>query len=70
MISNYYTFQFLVSTFNSSIRGRQIREVYSQDADELAIAFNDDPRQLVFVCRPDVSAVYLHEGRARARRNS
>ncbi len=70
MISNYYTFQFLVSTFNSSIRGRQIREVYTQDADELAIAFNDDSRQLVFLCRPDVSAVYLHEGRARARRNS
>ena len=70
MISNYYTFLFLVSTFNSSIPGRQIREVYSQDADELAIAFNDDPGQIVFICRPDISAVYLHEGRARARRNS
>lgn len=70
MISNYYTFLLVVSTFNSSIRGRQIREVYSQDADELAIAFSDDPRQLVFLCRPDVSAVYLHEGRSRARRNS
>jgi predicted ribosome quality control (RQC) complex YloA/Tae2 family protein len=70
VISNYYTFLFLVSTFNSSIPGRRIREVYSQDADELAIAFNDDPRQLVFLCRPDISAVYLHEGRARARRNS
>ena len=70
MISNYYTFLFLVSTFNSSIRGRQIREVYSQDADELAIAFHDDPGQLVFLCRPEMSAVYLHEGRSRARRNS
>ena len=70
MISNYYTFLFLVSTFNSSIPGKLIREVYSQDADELAIAFHDDPRQLVFLCRPDVSVVYLHDGRARARRNS
>ena len=70
MISNYYTFLFLVSTFNSSIPGRRIREVYSQDADELAIAFDDHPGQLVFLCRPDLSAVYLHEGRSRARRNS
>ena len=70
MISNYYTFLALVSTFNSSVPGRQIREVYSQDADELAIAFNDDPGQLVFLCRPDITAVYLHEGRSRARRNS
>ena len=70
MISNYYTFLFLVSTFNSSIRGRQIREAYSQDADELTIAFHDYPGQLVFLCRPDLSTVYLHEGRSRARRNS
>jgi predicted ribosome quality control (RQC) complex YloA/Tae2 family protein len=70
VISNYYTFLFLVSTFNSSIRGRQIREVYSQDADELAIAFRDDPQQLVFLCRPDISVAFLHDGRSRARRNS
>jgi predicted ribosome quality control (RQC) complex YloA/Tae2 family protein len=70
VISNYYTFLFLVSTFNSSLPGRRIREVYSQDADELTIAFDDDPGQLVFLCRPDLSAVYLHEGRSRARRNS
>jgi predicted ribosome quality control (RQC) complex YloA/Tae2 family protein len=70
VISNYYTFQFLVSTFNSALRGRQIREVYSQDADELAIAFHNDPTQLVFLCRPDVSVAFLHDSRSRARRNS
>lgn len=70
MISNYYTFLFLVSIFKSRLEGKEIREVYSQDADELVIAFNDEPGQLVFLCRPDVSAAYLHEGRSRARRNS
>ncbi len=70
MISNYYTFLLLVSTFNSGIPGKRIRAVYSQHADELAIAFHDDPGELVFLCRPDVSALYMHEGRTRARRNS
>jgi len=70
VISNYYTFLFLVSTFNSSILGKRIRGAYSQHADELAIAFHDHPGELVFLCRPDVSSVYIHEGRTRARRNS
>ena len=70
MISNYYTFLFLVSTFNSSIVGKRVREVYSQDADEISVAFDDDPRQLVCLCRPDLSVAYLHDGRTRARRNS
>jgi predicted ribosome quality control (RQC) complex YloA/Tae2 family protein len=70
VISNYYTFRSLVSNFDLSIPGKRIREVYSQDADELAVAFHDDPRQLVFVCRTDLSAAYLHDGKSRARRNS
>jgi predicted ribosome quality control (RQC) complex YloA/Tae2 family protein len=70
VISNYYTFKSLVSNFDLSIRGKRIREVYSQDADELAVAFHDDPRQLVFLCRTDLSVAYLHDGKSRARRNS
>ena len=70
MISNYYTFLFLVSKLNSSIKGKQIRAVYSQEADELAVAFDNDIGQLVFLCRPEGSTVYLHDGRSRARRNS
>ncbi len=70
MISNYYTFQHLVSTFNSGIAGKRIREAYSQEPDEICVAFEDDPRVLVFLCRPDVSVAYLHDGRSRARRNS
>lgn len=70
VVSNYYTFQFLVSMFNTGLAGRQIREVYSQEPDELAVAFHEYPAQLVFLCRPDTSTVYLQENRSRARRNS
>ncbi|HMK37717.1 MAG TPA: NFACT RNA binding domain-containing protein [Bacteroidota bacterium] len=70
MISNYYTFLFLVSGLNSSIKGKQIRAIYSQEADELSVAFDSDAAQLVFLCRPEGSTVYLHHGRSRARRNS
>jgi len=70
VISNYYTFLLVVSTFNSSLPGKRVREVYSQHADELSIAFQDHLGKLVFLCRPDLSAVYLHEGKTRARRNS
>ena len=70
MISNYYTFLSLLSTFHSSFVGKRIREVYTQDPDEICIAFHDEPKQLVCVCRPDLSTAYLHDGRTRARRNS
>jgi predicted ribosome quality control (RQC) complex YloA/Tae2 family protein len=70
VVSNYYTFQFLVSTFSTGLAGKQIREIYSQDPDELAVAFHGYTGQLVFLCRPDMSTVYLQENRSRARRNS
>jgi predicted ribosome quality control (RQC) complex YloA/Tae2 family protein len=70
VISNYYTFHSLVSTFDSSLRGKQIHQVYSQEADELVVEFQSDHSKLVFLCRPNLSTVYLHDTRTRARRNS
>jgi len=70
VISNYYTFRYIVATLSATLPGRCIREVYTQNPDELVVAFEEHPAALVFLCRRDVSALYLTEGASRARRNS
>ncbi|HTO92736.1 MAG TPA: NFACT RNA binding domain-containing protein [Bacteroidota bacterium] len=70
MISNYYTFRYIVSTLSPTLPGRRIREAYTQNPDELVVAFEEYPVALVFLCRPDESTLYLTERASRARRNS
>jgi len=70
MLSNYYTLRYIASTLDSTLRGKRIREIYSQNKDELVVAFADNLPHLVFLCRQDAATMYLHEGMARARKNS
>ena len=70
MISNYYTFRHIVSTLGSTLPGMRIREVYTQNPDELVIAFEEQDPRLVILCRADLSVLYLSDRASRARRNS
>ena len=70
VISNYYTFRYIVSTLSPTLPGRRIREVYTQNPDELVVAFEDYPGALVLHCAPEASTLFLSERASRARRNS
>ena len=70
VISNYYTFRYIVSTLSPTLPGRRIREAYTQNPDELVVAFEDYPGALVLHCAPEASTLYLSERASRARRNS
>lgn len=70
MLSNYYTLRYIVSTLDSTLRGRKIREVFSQRPDELAVAFEKSGEHLVIHCRRDASTLYMDERMSRARRNT
>ena len=70
VISNYYTFRYIVSTLSSTLPGKRIREAYSQNPDELVVAFDELSSALIFLCRQDANAMYLSNRAARARRNS
>jgi predicted ribosome quality control (RQC) complex YloA/Tae2 family protein len=70
MLSNYYTLRYIVSTLDSTLKGRRIREVFSQRRDELAVAFEETGEHLIIQCRRDASTLYRDDRIARARRNT
>ena len=70
MLSNYYTLRYIVSTLDSRLRGKRIKEVFSQRRDELAVAFEDSGEHLVIPCHRDASTLYLDDRLSRARRNT
>lgn len=70
MLSNYYTLKYLTETAAPVLEGRTLTGAFTQERDELIISFGPSPPSLVISCRPDASTFYLHDGIARARRNS
>ena len=70
MLSNYYTLRYIVSTLDSTLKGRRVGEVFSQHRDELALAFENSEEHLVISCRRDASTMYLDGRMTRARRNT
>jgi len=70
MLSNYYTLRYIASTLDSIIRGWPISEIYSQEKDELAVAFRNDERHLLLCCRSEGATLYLRDRMARAKRNT
>ena len=70
MLSNYYTLRYICSTLTSTLRGLRVREVFSQNKDELVVAFKTSGLHLVISCRQDASTLYLHGDFVRAKRNT
>ena len=70
MLTNYYTIGYVAVTLHAILRGLQIREAFTQSADEMVIGFGTSGPSLVFSCRPNLNAAYVHEHYARARTNS
>lgn len=70
MLNNYYTLAALATSLDNRLRGKQIREIYSQEKGELVVAFAEESPALVVSCNPSAICCYLHPAAARARRNS
>lgn len=70
MLSNYHTLDCVVSSLQTILPGRRISELYTQQSNELIIAFVEELPSLVFLADRTLASVYLHPGCARARSNS
>jgi predicted ribosome quality control (RQC) complex YloA/Tae2 family protein len=75
MIANYYTLGHIAVQLNQQLRGWLIREVFSQNKNELILTFETSSDQvgnesLVVSCEPSQNYVYRVESYARAKRNS
>jgi predicted ribosome quality control (RQC) complex YloA/Tae2 family protein len=70
MLSNYHTLGYIASLLHDTLRGRRISQIFTQNSDEMVIAFEPDAPVLVFSCQVDTNTVYLHDRFARARSNS
>ena len=70
MLNNYFTLAYIASNLTSKLKGTRIKEIFTQDSDEVVLSLGDEKRALVISCRPQLNAIYLHSGFARARTNS
>lgn len=78
MIANYYTLRHLARQLDQRLNGSSIREIFSQNENELIVSFenplnqgeNSGPAFLVVHCEPSQNCVFLAESFARAKRNS
>jgi predicted ribosome quality control (RQC) complex YloA/Tae2 family protein len=70
MHSAYNTIAAVARTLPFRLSGHRIEEVYSQDRDEMVIAFEGVTERLVVSCRPGFHCCYLHGAFARAKKNS
>ena len=70
MLSNYYTLAGIAADLHARIRGKRIREAYTQEKNELAITFEGMAEGLIMSCSPEVNTLYLHPRLARSRTNS
>ncbi len=70
MISNYYTLVTIAADLDAKLRGKAVREAYTQEKNQLVLLFDGMTEGLLISCSPDVNTLYLHADVARARRNS
>lgn len=70
MLSNYYTLATVAANLDARLRGRTIREAYTQEKNELVLSFEGLSECLVISCLPNTNVLYLHPGFSRARINS
>jgi predicted ribosome quality control (RQC) complex YloA/Tae2 family protein len=78
MIANYYTLRHIAVQLNQQLKGWVVREAFSQNKNELILAFEvpfgksgQVGREFLIVsCEPSENCVYLSESFARAKRNS
>ncbi len=71
MITNYYTLHALVAEWKRLLHGLTLVDAFSQEKDELTLAFADDSIEtmLRLSVRAPMQYVFRVEGRSRARRN-
>jgi predicted ribosome quality control (RQC) complex YloA/Tae2 family protein len=78
MIANYYTLRHIAIQLNQQLKGWVVREAFSQNKNELILAFEAPSGKsgqvgrefLIVSCAPSENCVYLSESFARAKRNS
>ncbi len=70
MLTSYYTLSRLATTLGARIRGWTIADLFTQEKDELVVAFADHAESLIISCRPNLQTLYLHPTFQRAKRNS
>jgi len=70
MLSNYYTLAILATDLDAKLRGKTIREAYTQEKNVLALSVEGMSETLIVSCAPDVNTLYLHPAFSRARTNS
>lgn len=70
MLSNYYTLALLTTDLDSKLRGKTIKEAYSQEKNELVLCFDGWSDSLIVSCSADVNTLFLHPSFSRARANS
>jgi len=70
MHASHHTLSILASDLAQRLRGSIISSAFTQERDELCIAFADRPECLFVSCSPDLPILFLHESFVRAKRNS
>ena len=78
MIANYYTLRHIAVQLNQQLKGWIVREVFSQNKNELILAFEAPSARtvqptrayLIVRCEPSENCLFLMESFARAKRNS
>lgn len=70
MLSNYYTLAAVAKDLAAKLQGRTLIEAYSQEKNELVLAFQGMAGGLIISCTPDVNSLYWHPSFSRARTNS
>jgi len=70
MLSNYYTLAILATDLDAKLRGKTIREAYTQEKNALVLSFEGMSETLIVSCAPEVNTLYLHPNFSRARTNS
>jgi len=73
VLLTHYTLAALAAAWDGSLRGAVVRDAYSQQRDELALAVegaSGETWTLAVVARPDLRLLFRNAGHGRARRNT
>ncbi len=78
MVANFYTLRHIAIQLNQQLKGWYVREVFSQNKNELILSFEAPPRRtgqssrasLIVRCEPAENCLLLMESFPRAKRNS
>ncbi len=70
MVSNYNTLACISRDITRKFQGSRVREVYSQEKDELVLSFEGHEAVVVVNCTRFTNTIYLHPGHSRARANT